>query len=870
MKRTPKTPLSQTNSKRPSRFANTPSSIDIPHLDLGMSRDEPKSSTSKEMRDIDDLIKQYKESCKSINLIKQIHLKEYTKHFLILLKIFISIYELYDDRGNELGFNLFDDSSLTLYKQYDVNFNPNIPYPLTSARSKLYPKTSKNYNQDNQTISINTILNRVIYLKFEDNKVQYNTCDPIDFERIEYIMHSLYRYLSPLPKYHCLDVCNLPEDKVNKILNILSQLNDSTKEFKSIYEIYVENTDYKDILQNIRNYSSPHINNNILYTTVNNNINQPYEIRKGLPFYYYEYDGPTPAMSLLHVDKYIQNNMNPRSNIYQPIDFQSYILNNIENKYKGIPPLYSKNLNEGLRHYIVDHQPIDQDVKVRLYDVMQYLDQGLREGYESDDIYIFHGTQFQLDIFGRNQFYLTSFLSCTFNIYVALDYAMNNLSKKVDKENSGIVYILKVDKNTKYINFKDNIQQILLLPGTKVHVNSYYNINMIKYVLCTVVKNEDENYEQKLYDKIFMNNDEPCQIKQIKINSDHADMPKCTYMDLSNLDKKKGIQRKNGKLLKHYRFCKEAFINETYLKHLLNDHIMNECYIFFLNMNPYSIVYDHSANNIYTAIDEDSNYTYGLKTIEYDINQFFIDVLFCHDGNMNPIIYKKHNETKQVELAWLGPCGIYDKNRNIRVNFHSNFIPCEYSPLFRILTNENKQKFIRELDIIIDKFNAKNRFFYEQLKYIRTGYIEFLHTNLNLDPRSSECIRLEDFINLIINTLIHRSKYFMVNMDEVKSKILQQSQEQLGGLNTFSVMNSSKSKAWSQTNFSQPLSKYNKKFDEYIKNIPWYTDTVYHIDHLKEPYRSYYKSSHKTIKYVDTSNRGFAISRNHFKELNKR
>ena len=93
-------------------------------------------------------------------------------------------------------------------------------------------------------------------------------------------------------------------------------------------------------------------------------------------------------------------------------------------------------------------------------------------------LFVFHGTSEKL-----NSSVITSFLSTSLNINVAIKYSYTYTNPHI--------YIFKIKNitstNAKYITFKDQLQQILLLPGTQIIEHKCFDYFNIKFIFCDII-----------------------------------------------------------------------------------------------------------------------------------------------------------------------------------------------------------------------------------------------------------------------------------------------------------------------------------------------------------------------------------------------
>ena len=446
-------------------------------------------------------IQEYKHSCNKISNKKNILYDEYHNHMKVLQKILGIISVLFSSYA--LTFHLMDE-----YVQYeyinliDHNFTEYIQNNKTSMyviqRHNIFNFKEPIIN-DNDVIE-NTVLNRSIHLTYMQNKLIFNYvthCHNL-LADLEYD-----KYMSILPKYHYLsDMTTINDNDTNyiddlqRVLRILDILNSITKEFIADYVITKPNNPiFVQQENNLQTYTNKHDVNKILYVLINNNY-----MNHQNNYYYFNFDGPDKATSVLNYNAYVNER-----NTYQPLDITTNDLRQIEENYKGTSPLFSRDLNKALQEFTTDSIPISSsDILTRIKNTMIYKDYTMRDIYDKETIYIFHGTNKPIHKDNEKIVYLASFLSCTFNIYIAIDYAFRNFQTRQLPTAEGVIYVCKVSKNVKYVNLNDGLYQILLLPGAKITID--YEMILwtdLKYIFCTVHNNEDRYYTSRLYNSII-------------------------------------------------------------------------------------------------------------------------------------------------------------------------------------------------------------------------------------------------------------------------------------------------------------------------------------------------------------------------------
>ncbi len=847
---------------------------------------------------LDELISKYEESCKNLPTQPNIDMSDYGKHMILLFNILLEIYKITNGikHNASISFNIFDEYGISLYKELDSNFDINVSYSLEESRKKIFDKKYGVYSDDN--VQLNTVLKNIMYINFKNNTVGLNSdiFQTTKFLEKQDLIFQEYcrKTFCIIPKYHCLDKTNLQDNQF--ILGILSRLNQFTQHFDKEYFVFDSNQNYPIEVSSLRDLDDQS-KNTILYTLINNNYN---DIKLVIPYYYYYYHiypGPQPAMSIINVGDYLQRHK------YQPLSISDRILNNISLHYRAFPPLNSRDLNTSLQDFIAYKSEINFDIKQRLKQIMSYLNLQSKENYAETDIYVFHGTDTMMHAENDKELYLSSFLSCTLNIYVSIDYAIHNLDRKsyLDgdlRERHGIIYIFKIDKNIKYINFNDSLYQILMLPGTKIHINSILNISNIKYIICTAENNEDENYGMNLYNSLFTTN--ASFDTEYKIKHERDQFPACKYTNIEDLgidEEYKSISFTNTLIIWPNYLKTDVYESYKKMTVMMNLHIMNNAYIYFVNMPKYIILYDEQSNSMRTAFETDDNYIYKLRPdqYKYNVRNIFVDTLFLFYDCLSPNMYRLNKSTGEVQTAFIFNIGMFDINDNKKVKFSLKSYPSEHIAIAHKLSDELKKSLIDDLDSIINDFREKNDNFHEYLEVMKNQYMDFIKNDLNLSHESIAYKYLKNDVTYIFDVLLYRSNFFKSNMDNIKESIIKymSQQHQAGGKiqdayvlpsPSMSVKGSVKgsvkrSPSMFMKSVTRSLSmsvqsptkhiQFNKYYQAII-NIPLPSNTVYKITDLKEPYKSYYKTVAENNKYVNIStNRGYMIPKKEWKRIHK-
>ena len=313
-----------------------------------------------------ELIQQYRDSCEKLRSKNVIEFTEYLSHMQILIAILQSIYEYFKNNDQSIAFNLFDRKTLdNVIAHIQPGFN--IHKINNINRGEIFDDRKAVKTIDN--VLKNTFLDRAINLKFYNDIIPKIMFNHRHTHNILDDIYEYHKYISILPKFHCIDSTAL--DKTNKetILKILSQLNEITRDIPDTYTIKGINKDiyiklFQDILSS--SYTNAHDINKLLCVIINNNCNE----KKGIQdyYYYFDYDGPAPATSVLNAVLYVKY-----LHLYQPLHITSTVLSSINDNYKGYAPLFSKIVNEGLQNHILNGVKLSENTikKIIQYKAIQ-------------------------------------------------------------------------------------------------------------------------------------------------------------------------------------------------------------------------------------------------------------------------------------------------------------------------------------------------------------------------------------------------------------------------------------------------------------------------------------------------------------------
>jgi hypothetical protein len=552
----------------------------------------------------------------------------------------------------------FYSSTKIAYQKHDLTKEAN------HTNINLEPKTIENYH-------LNTLLNRQHVfeafrfdpfraVKIDTHMIQYNkqsTSHHIDKTFNNYKFPDTLKYakeiIDELDINYNITNSLLPKTifwvstdntiNTNNPFSVLTDIiNDRLGKLPTITgiakEATIKNVHYESIIKEMRDVSYGNneteyggrdmIRKNILYslnaqtpTYILRNMNQ----HKQDIYYNYEYTGIYPLFSwipLNHENIGSDTNLKycfPMSTKWQPfgIDEKQGILSELELYYKnhGIAP-FSLNLNETIYKVLTDEyssvkslivpQKV-QDMTLRIRNTVgAYKDETIKPNYNNKKIYLYHGTKNRLHSIGGKgkEIEVLGFLSTSLNVYVASFYSGIGIN------NVGLIYIIEVDDMHSYINLNDNINQILILPQSRIRIIMEFNVGGICVVICSLFRTPSVKENNLLYDKLLDQN----KVKDInkyetyRITVNNNIMPTCAYI-LGDLWKtNKEVQSKE--YLEIYKVMRSNLNNER----INADSQINDEFLYFSLGQEYELYIDRGVPLILGNIED----------IKYSIHQHFI------------------------------------------------------------------------------------------------------------------------------------------------------------------------------------------------------------------------------------------------------
>jgi hypothetical protein len=855
----------------------------------------------------DKLFDEYAKSCKKLSKRKSIYIDVYKRHMKKLLLLLHFLHQIYriTFKKNMPQINMFDMKSIKKHnaetEKYIYNSAFGTPIERRSNTSVinteyLLPIANNNYGEedtkyilrfsDSKTVSrkyslddkqsggkytqfnekllYSTIIHRCIRLSFVGNKILFNgeperkySEDALD--NLEYI-----KYMSILPFYisfkeRCEDIIplfaniDIIDKKQMKHIDDIKNIEDIFRKINLLHNHYLQeeytisynNKKYNKHYNNIKGYSDNDTLRTILYTIINNNYNN---IINNDYYYWFPYNSPLPAMTILDTETFIYG-----IHTFQPLKLTETRISDIIENYVGKYP-YSIIVNSSLQNYITNGIVMEKRAYKRVRNLLKfYNDAEYNMENNKKTLYVFHGTYREFSSDYNKDVVLTSFLSCTFDIHVAIKYAYENV------KNSGVVYILEIKDDIKYINFNDEYYQIILAPGLRITITNELVMGSIKYNFCKV-NNTYKEYIEVLYNNIFEGGNGRLKLYNIKNYKIYSDKDK--YPLTSNI-LQNSINDPNYTYICLGNQVNNDITNNTYfnIKYTLHQHFICDCYKFFefinsddrflkINVVDYGIYYD--KDKLYTGYKNDDNYedinigSNDYKRFQYNFENLFIDSLLHNEDALYPLNYTKNKKRRSdynYKLISFRGTGLFDGDGFKKINFNIHEPSKVYTKLIEEYISRNEDRnslFIKDITrdymkIIIEKTtNYLIKFRDEFIDTLHDNYINFIDINMMINNTTEEYKDLIEMFNEIAESLKITADYYVENMEngniynEIEPKIYDR---KMGGkMNT-------------KTGKSSKITKYSK-FSE--------------INVTKKIIESYKSPQDTAITAYD--NKGYAIS----------
>jgi hypothetical protein len=391
---------------------------------------------------------------------------------------------------------------------------------------------------------------------------------------------------------------------------------------------------------------------------------------------------------------------------WQPFDIVPANIRLLELDYKnnGISP-YSKYLNETIYKVITDEYAsvkalliadrIDK-MKTRIKNTIGiYKNKTINPKYKNKKIYLYHGTKNRLhNIDGKDtDIEILGFLSTTLNIYTA------SLYSGVGINNTGLIYIIEVDDTHSYINLNDNLNQILILPLSRIRIIMEFNVGGIRVILCRLFRTPTIEQNGLLYNKLLELNKNIINVNKYityRITANNNIMPTCAYIlgDLWKTDK----DARYKEYLEIYKVMRSNLNNK-----IINDkwgmthRERKDEFLYFSLGQEYELYVDRGVPLILGSLED----------IKYSIHQHFIkdcykaldipclDYIFIHGANKakNKITGTQFNKCPISTGILLKD---YKNNRTAQYKYNINNFFIDAIFMFNSIKHDNKKLNLQE------------------------------------------------------------------------------------------------------------------------------------------------------------------------------
>ena len=494
-------------------------------------------------------------------------------------------------------------------------------------------------------------------------------------------------------------------------------------------EATINDVHYDTIIENMRDLSFGNneteygddddmIRKNILYSL---NAQSPTYIERNMVqhkqniYYNYKYTGTFPLFSWIPLNhENIDSDTNlkycfPMSTKWQPfsIDVKHGVLSELELSYKnhGIAP-YSAYLNETIYKVLTDEYASVKSLRIanRIQEmtaritktVGAYKDETIKSNYNNNKIYLYHGTKKRLHSIGGKgkEIEVLGFLSTSLNVYTASYYS------GVGINNIGLIYIIEVDDTHSYINLKDQLNQILILPQSRIRIIMEFNIGGICVILCRLFRTPSVPQNNLLYDKLL--DQRKVKAKDVnkyvtyRITVNNNIMPTCAYI-LGDLWKtEKEVPYKDD--LEIYKVTRSNLNNKRiYDKRRMTHREGKDEFLYFSLGQEYELYVDRGVPLI----------SGSLEDIKYSIHQHFIkdcytalgipciDYIFIHGANKakNTVVGTQFNKCPISTGILLKD---YKNNRTDQYKYNINNFLIDSIFKFNSIKHDNKKLNLQE------------------------------------------------------------------------------------------------------------------------------------------------------------------------------
>jgi hypothetical protein len=363
-----------------------------------------------------------------------------------------------------------------------------------------------------------------------------------------------------------------------------------------------------------------------------------------------------------------------------------------ETIYKVITDEYAsvKSINQGARHLNATEI---QKMTTRITNTIGiYKNKTINPNYKNKKIYLYHGTKKRLHSIGGKDkdIEILGFLSTSLSIYIASEYS------GINTNNVGLIYIIEVDDTHSYINLNDNLNQILILPLSRIRIIMEFNVGVLRVILCRLFRTPTVKQNNLLYNKLLDENIiDVNKYVTYRITVNNNLMPTCAYI-LGDLWKTNKDKTKED--LEIYKVKRSD----------LNNKRINDKWSMALSERKEEFVYFSLGQEYELYVDRGVPLISGsLEDIKYSIHQHFIkdcykaldipciDYIFIHGAN------KAKNKTIGTQFNKNPICtGIslkdYKNNRTNQYKYNINNFLIDTIFMFNSIKHENKKLNLQE------------------------------------------------------------------------------------------------------------------------------------------------------------------------------
>jgi hypothetical protein len=675
------------------------------------------------------------------------------------LKVFMydeTFHKYYENRSlvpwDEFKKYFYDNKNI-IYQKHDLTKE------VTHTNINLEPKTIENYY-------LNTLINRQHVFeafKYDPNGnggrnynthlIQYNKLNTSYYIRKDF---NNYKFPDSLKfAKEVIDELNINYNITNGLLpktifwwsvdNTIATnkpfsidiINDKLRTLPTITgianEATIKNDHYEAIIEDMKGISYGNneteyggddmIRKNILYslnaqtpTYIQQNMNQ----HKQDIYYNYEYTGTYPLFSWIplnhqNIDSLTnQNYCYPMSTEWQPLEIDLAFLKLLELDYKnhGVAP-YSTYLNETIYKVITDeyasvksliHANRIQAMRKRIINTIGvYKDKTRKLNYKNKKIYLYHGTKNRLHSIGgkEKEIEILGFLSTSLSVYIASYYsglAINNV---------GLIYIIEVDDTQSYINLNDLLNQILILPLSRIKIIMEFNVGAIRIILCRLFRTPIPAHNNLLYNKLLDQNMIYANTYvTYRITTNNNIMPTCAYIlgDLWKINKDMPYKEN----LEIYKVMRRNLNNKIINKRDMTNSEKKDEFLYFSLGQEYELYVDRGLPLI----------SGSLEDIKYSIHQHFIkdcykalgipciDYIFIHGANKakNTITGTQFNKCP-ISTGILLKDYINNRTNVYKYNINNFLIDSIFK--FNSIKHDNKKLNLQEIPGDINQYADK-------------------------------------------------------------------------------------------------------------------------------------------------------------------